>query len=324
MKRIKNKLIRIFLRLAAIYFMSFSIFNDCNKINFCNSGDPFSDCYQKRILFETYQRDALLAATPPSRPQNVSVLPGNFNNIISWDPVSRATEYQLYWSNSPNLNIASAAKISKVSSPFIHSDLTNGRLYYYKITAKTPFLEGEPSIEATGLPFSSNRKIFVTGSSYSIPSMGSVAGADSICMNDSAKPSASTIFKALLADETGCSGNPCRRASIAANAGDGQIDWVFKPNTSYYRSDGTTLILTTNSNSIFVFGNFTNPITTTAFTTLTGMSGNWFTFANSNCTNYSSTGGSVTTSQSNLTSSAAISGAGLGCAGSFYIFCVEQ
>ena len=212
-----------------------------------------------------------------------------------------------------------------MSSPFTHSDLLNGRVYYYKVTAKTQFSESEPSVEATGIPFSNNRRIYVTSLNNSISTVGSVAGADTICMNDSAKPTQSTVYKALLGDLTGCSGIPCRRASITANAGDGQIDWVFKPNTSYYRSDGTTLIMTTNSNAIFVFGNFTNSITAATFFPITGMVGNWTTPSNSNCVNYSFTAsGSVLTSTSNLTTTGAISGASMGCGGSFTLYCVEQ
>ncbi|MCZ8155854.1 MAG: DUF1554 domain-containing protein, partial [Leptospira sp.] len=249
MKLIENRLYWLSLLLWVPFILP-----GCQKIDFCNAGDPFTDCYQKRTILSTIQRESLLATIPPTSPTNVSVVSESFTNKISWSSVPRAIEYQLYWSNSPNQTITNATKISNVTSPFSHTGLVNGRVYYYKVTAKTQFLEGEPSLEVSGLPFSNNRRIFVTGSSYSIPTIGSIAGADTVCMNDSAKPTQSTVFKALLVDETGCSGSPCRRASITPNAGDGQIDWVFKPNTSYYRSDGTTLIMTTNGNAIFIFG----------------------------------------------------------------------
>jgi hypothetical protein len=307
--------------LYLIYWITFALVG-CQRIDFCNAGDPFSDCYERQTLLSTILTDTSSRPLPPT---NVSVVSGSFSNRISWTSVPRAIEYQLYWSNSPIQNLTSAIKFSNVTSPFTHSDLLNGRVYYYKVTARTQFLESEPSLEVTGLPFSNNRRIYVTGTDYSISTVGSVAGADTICMNDSAKPTPSTVYKALLGDQTGCSGSPCRRASNTPNVGDGQIDWVLKPNTNYYRADGTTLIMTTNSNSIFIFGNFTNSITSVSLTPMTGMSGSWTTFSNSNCVNYSFTAsGSVTTSLSNSTATASISGAGMSCGGNYPLYCVEQ
>ena len=45
-----------------------------------------------------------------------------------------------------------------------------------------------------------------------------IAGADARCSAEANQPA-----KALLVDEDGCDGLPCRRASSSAYAGDGQI-----------------------------------------------------------------------------------------------------
>lgn len=167
-------------------------------------------------------------------------------------------------------------------------------------------------------------KTYVTTNSYTILSFGSVTGADTLCMSDPGKPADSSNYKALLVDESGCSSIPCRRASLTANLGDGQIDWVFKPNRNYVRADGVTPIMTTNENAIFIFGTLTNSWISIARTGVSSMSSNWTTFTNSNCTNYSSNSGSVTTSVYNLNSGASISNAGLSCASSYYLLCIEQ
>ena len=73
-----------------------------------------------------------------------------------------------------------------------------------------------------------------------------IAAADAICRAeaitlglveaDAAFPiQASSRYKALLSDEGGCNGQPCRRASVTPGVGDGQVDWVIAPNAAYYR-----------------------------------------------------------------------------------------
>ena len=40
-------------------------------------------------------------------------------------------------------------------------------------------------------------------------------------------------YRALLVDEDGCGGQPCRRASLTPGLGDGAIDWVIAPTAAY-------------------------------------------------------------------------------------------
>ena len=55
-------------------------------------------------------------------------------------------------------------------------------------------------------------------------------------------------YKALLADEEGCDGEPCRRASVTPGVGDGAIDWVIAPNAFYtLLSDNSTLVTVSNA-----------------------------------------------------------------------------
>lgn len=73
--------------------------------------------------------------------------------------------------------------------------------------------------------------------------LGGPSGADSICNSDPGQPRAGT-YKAFLVDAINN-----RRASLTANAGDSQTDWVLAANTNYYRSDNT-FIATSNSVSL--------------------------------------------------------------------------
>ncbi|MCE9499285.1 MAG: DUF1554 domain-containing protein, partial [Leptospira sp.] len=176
------------------------------------------------------------------------------------------------------------------------------------------------------LPFTNNdneRKIFVTSVAYLGSSLGFVSGADAKCNADPNKPSDTLVYKALIVDNSGCNGIPCRRASFTANTGDSQIDWVLSPDSDFYRTDKTTFLFRSNANGIFVFGNFTNPMTPGAFSVWTGISGNWTTFVASDCTNWNG-GGSGTQGNTSLTASGSLSGAGPGCGGSANLICVQQ
>ena len=81
-----------------------------------------------------------------------------------------------------------------------------------------------------------------------------VASADAAC---SSEAPAGVKAKAILVDEAGCGGLPCRRGSLTSSCtpatahkgemctkvghGDGQIDWPLKPSRLYSRVDNTTV-----------------------------------------------------------------------------------
>jgi len=165
-------------------------------------------------------------------------------------------------------------------------------------------------------------KIFYTVSSYN-GNLGGVSGADSKCMADSNYPGSGT-YKALIVDGTN------RIASASANAGDGQVDWVLQPNTTYYRSDGSTIILTTDSNGIFVFGTLDNSFGSGGRLWM-GLNADWTT--DNHCTTWAdgtnsypavsgSGGDSVETSSSSI--DASIAGSPYPCNFSGQLLCVEQ
>ena len=89
-------------------------------------------------------------------------------------------------------------------------------------------------------------RLFLTSKAYSPSAINGIAGADAICTMEAGGAAA----KALLVDETGCNGRPCRRATISPNTGDGQIDWPLMPNTAYYNADFSAVVATTGANGL--------------------------------------------------------------------------
>jgi len=92
---------------------------------------------------------------PPvtSAPTGVSASPGNRQVTVTWDPVSGADSYNIYWSTSSGVSKTSYTKrISGVSSPYAHTGLTNGTKYYYVVTAENSADESDESSKVSATP----------------------------------------------------------------------------------------------------------------------------------------------------------------------------
>jgi hypothetical protein len=80
-----------------------------------------------------------------------------------------------------------------------------------------------------------------------------LAAADAICAIEAVvkgilvEVSQIRRYRALLVDEAGCKGKPCRRASITPGVGDGALDWVVAANAAYFKLDNQTLVVVSNS-----------------------------------------------------------------------------
>jgi len=88
----------------------------------------------------------------PSAPTNVSSIAGDQQVTISWDNVSGATAYNIYWAETQGLTKANGTKISDVTSPYIHTGRTNGVTYYYVVIAENYYDESDESIEVEATP----------------------------------------------------------------------------------------------------------------------------------------------------------------------------
>lgn len=149
------------------------------------------------------------------------------------------------------------------------------------------------------------------------------AEADNFCDSDANHPApASGTYRALLVD------NANRIASITANAGDGQVNWILQPNRSYVRADGATLILTTDANRIFSFGALTNSIGTGANNYWTGLNADWTT-STRHCSNWQVNSGGANQGErgvENATDGTSVGGASGNrqCNQVYRLLCVQQ
>ncbi|PCJ55377.1 MAG: hypothetical protein COA79_20855 [Planctomycetota bacterium] len=85
-------------------------------------------------------------------PQNVTAKTKDKENEITWDSISGATSYKIYWSTTAGVTTSSTA-ITGVSSPYSHTGLTNGTKIYYIVTALFGTTESLSSSEVSGTPF---------------------------------------------------------------------------------------------------------------------------------------------------------------------------
>lgn len=81
-----------------------------------------------------------VSATPdrgnlPSAPTEVKAVAGDREATITWKAVDNATTYNVYWSTSADVSSKKGTKLANVKSPYTHSGLSQGKTYYYVVTA---------------------------------------------------------------------------------------------------------------------------------------------------------------------------------------------
>jgi lysophospholipase L1-like esterase len=93
-----------------------------------------------------------ITVPPPPAPQNVLSAGGNSQAYLSWKAVSDATTYNIYWSTTAGVDKQSGAKISVAASPYYHTGLNNGIIYYYIVTAVNKYGESAESFQVSATP----------------------------------------------------------------------------------------------------------------------------------------------------------------------------
>lgn len=159
--------------------------------------------------------------------------------------------------------------------------------------------------------------IYESQNSQASANLGGIAAADTMCASDGARPSAATYtVKAFLAGST-------RRASVSANAGDGQLDWVLLANQEYRQANGATVIGTTNSVRLFTFP-LSAALVPNGTSFKTGLTATW-TNSGNDCGSWATTAGNQDLGNGNVTGSTAIAGGVIACTNpGYYLLCVEQ
>lgn len=89
-----------------------------------------------------------------STPQNVQAVAGDAQVTLSWDAVTGAGSYSVYWNTTGSVSDNDNVVIT--SNPLIsHSGLTNGTSYYYRVEASSSSASSALSAEVSAVPQSS-------------------------------------------------------------------------------------------------------------------------------------------------------------------------
>jgi hypothetical protein len=73
--------------------------------------------------------------TTLSAPDNLSASGANNTITLTWNSVSGATSYTLYWDNVSGIDNSDTPITSITNDNYTHSSLDNGSIYYYKVAA---------------------------------------------------------------------------------------------------------------------------------------------------------------------------------------------
>ncbi|RKZ92232.1 MAG: hypothetical protein DRR19_04810, partial [Candidatus Parabeggiatoa sp. nov. 1] len=103
---------------------------------------------------------------PPATPVNLAANPDNGQIVLTWQPVSGADAYLVYWEAAGG----SGHSISTKTPAYVHTGLTNGTTYYYRVTAinhttrlesaSSPVISAAPCCDAITPPTTVAGEIF--------------------------------------------------------------------------------------------------------------------------------------------------------------------
>jgi len=91
------------------------------------------------------------AATPLPAPDNLSANGANNTVTLTWNSISGATSYTLYWDNVSGIDSTDTAITSITNDNYTHSNMDNGSTYYYKVAAVNSSGTGTLSSVASAL-----------------------------------------------------------------------------------------------------------------------------------------------------------------------------
>jgi len=164
-----------------------------------------------------------------------------------------------------------------------------------------------------------NLRIFVSNA-FNNGNLGGIAGADTICLTDTANPmgQGNGSWKAMLA---GGGRQACSTATCSGGAAE-NIDWALKPNTTYIRPNGFVIGKTNPAGILpFPLNGIISELATTF--TWTGLAGDWTT--GSTCSGWAvEPTGSGDRGQVDKNDPQAINFAPDTCGTSQRLYCVEQ
>jgi len=125
-------------------------------------------------------------ATAPAIPLNTQALSGDTQVTVSWDSVTNAASYKVYWNTNGNVSSNDTFIDAQANTQITHSGLSNGLTYYYRIAATNTAGESDlsavasaaPASTPVGVPTSPQNLIITNGSGEITLSWNSVTIAD--------------------------------------------------------------------------------------------------------------------------------------------------
>jgi len=118
----------------------------------CNEVISLIDALGEQVVDLSATLDQINCVLPPQTPVALIAEPSNQRILLNWDKTPRATEYNLYWSDSPNIDITTTVPVSVTSSYYAHTNLSNDVTYYYVISAVNTAGESPPTEEISATP----------------------------------------------------------------------------------------------------------------------------------------------------------------------------
>ena len=123
------------------------------------------------------------ATTAPGAPTGLSATGGNAQVTVSWETVTGATGYTVYFSTSTisDLTASGVRSVSATTASATVPNLTNGTQYFFKVTASNTGGEGSASAEAsaTTAPGAPTNPSATAGNAQATVSWTAVGGATS-------------------------------------------------------------------------------------------------------------------------------------------------
>ena len=95
----------------------------------------------------------------PEVPGGVAAFAGDGEVTVSWSAVGGAEGYTLFWSTAPGVTPANGNALAGVSSPYLHTGLSNGTSYYYVVTASNANGTSAASSQVTAMPLAGGPSI---------------------------------------------------------------------------------------------------------------------------------------------------------------------
>ena len=113
--------------------------------------DPVADGINDGLEEVTGGGDGGGDVSAPNAPVNLSASGVNNTITLTWNSVSGASSYTLYWDNVSGIDNSDTAITFITNDNYTHSNMDNGSTYYYKVAAVNSFGTGALSSVASAL-----------------------------------------------------------------------------------------------------------------------------------------------------------------------------